>query len=298
MNTHEIELPEHDCIYETTNESGFIDVEPAYRKSTVLRMIEADRKRRGIIVNNASASSEPYAQLIVVDEDDMWPQLVYLKGVNLKPGVHDLFLTPQPSETNKGEPVAWLRNERGGYEGKAVFDPLVILGGSPPTKTMNGATYSPVFLAPQPAEPEPCFCDRMYPDSNPDASCGDCPTRDYMKPVEPVRKTDWNNELSSWSDEDFIHIFHERPDLANRLRKMLAEPVKVDAEASVPSDIERMAVNRYRLAPDDIPFRYKVVAGDGTRALYHGTKDGCYNVARKLTGAFLDGVHVTLARYK
>lgn len=27
-----------------------------------------------------------------------------------------------------------------------------------------------------------CFCDRMYPDSNPDASCGDCPTRDYRQP--------------------------------------------------------------------------------------------------------------------
>lgn len=27
--------------------------------------------------------------------------------------------------------------------------------------------------------PDECFCDRMYPDSNPNASCGDCPTRDY-----------------------------------------------------------------------------------------------------------------------
>lgn len=34
------------------------------------------------------------------------------------------------------------------------------------------------------AEPEPCFCDRMYPDSNPDVSCGDCPTRDYKKPMK------------------------------------------------------------------------------------------------------------------
>ena len=32
--------------------------------------------------------------------------------------------------------------------------------------------------ATQPA-PDECFCDRMYPDSNPNASCGDCPTRDY-----------------------------------------------------------------------------------------------------------------------
>jgi hypothetical protein len=35
---------------------------------------------------------------------------------------------------------------------------------------------------PQPSgNAEPCFCYRMYPDSNPDASCGDCPTRDYKQ---------------------------------------------------------------------------------------------------------------------
>ena len=45
-----------------------------------------------------------------------------------------------------------------------------------------------IAAAPQPA-PEECFCDRMYPDSNPNASCGDCPTRDYSpKPAPaPVR---------------------------------------------------------------------------------------------------------------
>ena len=45
-----------------------------------------------------------------------------------------------------------------------------------------------------------------------------------------MSKTDWNNELSSWSDEDFISIFYERPDLANRLRKMLAEQVQVSID--------------------------------------------------------------------
>jgi hypothetical protein len=33
--------------------------------------------------------------------------------------------------------------------------------------------------ASQPTQGDPCFCDRMYPKSNPDASCGDCPKRDY-----------------------------------------------------------------------------------------------------------------------
>lgn len=33
--------------------------------------------------------------------------------------------------------------------------------------------------ASQPTQGDPCFCDRVYPKSNPDASCGDCPKRDY-----------------------------------------------------------------------------------------------------------------------
>ncbi len=37
----------------------------------------------------------------------------------------------------------------------------------------------------QPA-PDECFCDRMYPDSNPNASCGDCPTRDYAPKPTPA----------------------------------------------------------------------------------------------------------------
>lgn len=45
---------------------------------------------------------------------------------------------------------------------------------------------------------------------------------------EPVSKTNWNTELSSWSDDDFVLVFHERPDLADRLRKILSEPVSVN----------------------------------------------------------------------
>lgn len=52
--------------------------------------------------------------------------------------------------------------------------------------------------------------------------------------------------------------------------------------------IEQMAVNRYRPVPDG-KFSYKVVAGDGSRSLYTGTKDSCLRVAAKLTEAFLDG---------
>ena len=34
--------------------------------------------------------------------------------------------------------------------------------------------------------PDKCFCDRMYPDSSPSASCGDCPTRDYAPQPAPA----------------------------------------------------------------------------------------------------------------
>ena len=57
------------------------------------------------------------------------------------------------------------------------------------------------------------------------------------------------------------------------------------------ADIERAAVARYRPVPDG-PFSYRVVAGDGDRSLYTGTKDECHRFARKLTEAFLDGSHV------
>lgn len=56
-------------------------------------------------------------------------------------------------------------------------------------------------------------------------------------------------------------------------------------------ETEQMAVNRYRPVLDGM-FGYKVVAGDGTRSLYTGTKDSCLRVAEKLTEAFLDGAFV------
>ena len=66
-----------------------------------------------------------------------------------------------------------------------------------------------------------------------------------------------------------------------------------DARVTLPDDIERMAVNRYRPVPSGV-LAYKVVGGDGDRSLFSGTKDECQIVARKLTEAFLDGAHVAL----
>lgn len=61
----------------------------------------------------------------------------------------------------------------------------------------------------------------------------------------------------------------------------------------VPVEIERLAINRYRPVPAGA-LAYKVVAGDGSRSLFSGTKDECQIVARKLTEAFLDGAHVAI----
>ncbi|MFY2608946.1 hypothetical protein [Achromobacter ruhlandii] len=76
--------------------------------------------------------------------------------------------------------------------------------------------------------------------------------------------------------------------VADRIRELLrSAPVAGEAQP----EIEQMAVNRYRPVPDG-KFSYKVVAGDGSRSLYTGTKDSCLRVAAKLTEAFLDGAFV------
>jgi hypothetical protein len=76
-----------------------------------------------------------------------------------------------------------------------------------------------------------------------------------------------------------------------------AEEAVRQALAAQPSEsaerIEKTALNRYKAVPDGL--FYKVVAGDGTRALYTGTKHSCRRIADKLTEAFLDGAFVVTA---
>lgn len=66
------------------------------------------------------------------------------------------------------------------------------------------------------------------------------------------------------------------------------------AARAVPQDLESLAINRYRPVPAGV-VAYKVVAGDGERSLFSGTKDECQIIARRLTEAFLDGAHAMLA---
>lgn len=59
----------------------------------------------------------------------------------------------------------------------------------------------------------------------------------------------------------------------------------------IPEVVEELAVTRYRPVPNGL-FGYKVVAGDGSRTIFEGTKRECGAIARKLTEAFLDGAFV------
>ena len=60
--------------------------------------------------------------------------------------------------------------------------------------------------------PEECFCDRMYPDSNPNASCGDCPTQDYaQKPTPASAQADKQESEMSESRFYIEHgVVHDR----------------------------------------------------------------------------------------
>ena len=70
-------------------------------------------------------------------------------------------------------------------------------GGTIDLESLRGFTPGPHPDA-QPT-PDECFCDRMYPDSNPNASCGDCPTRDYApKPPSIPEPSEADVELA-WS---------------------------------------------------------------------------------------------------
>lgn len=73
------------------------------------------------------------------DMDGAWP---------LPTGRVEL-LGPEPEEAR---PVAWLRDQRGEYEGPETLDPFFVLGASKPRNFTHGATYSPLYAAP-PARP-------------------------------------------------------------------------------------------------------------------------------------------------
>lgn len=81
------------------------------------------------------------------------------------------------------------------------------------------------------------------------------------------------------------------------LAKRVSEAARRDPVVAVPQSIEQMAVDRYKVVPSHSSMFYPcaVVAGDGQQQLYIGRAVECQNMARKFTGAFLDGAFVALA---
>jgi hypothetical protein len=58
------------------------------------------------------------------------------------------------------------------------------------------------------------------------------------------------------------------------------EELIAPAEVPMPEHVEQLAITRYRPVPNGM-FGYKVVAGDGTRSVFEGTKSECTLIARK-----------------
>ena len=74
------------------------------------------------------------------------------------------------------------------------------------------------------------------------------------------------------------------------------EQSQVEQEPVAWQSVEAMAAQRYKVVPshDSMFYRHAVIAGDGTQQLYIGREAECENMARKFSGAFLDGAHVAL----
>lgn len=106
--------------------------------------------------------------------------------------------------------------------------------------------------------------------------------------------TDEENERFSQDVSDFSGADPEATKYA------LEEFLRNRAKAQQPSparysvDIDQIASERYKVIPshDDKFHRWAVVAGDGSQQLYLGREAKCQNMARKFTGAFLDGAYL------
>lgn len=94
--------------------------------------------------------------------------------------------------------------------------------------------------------------------------------------IDALADTQTDGESPQWDIEKAAY---------DALRAALAEP------AVGPFDIAQIASDRYKVveAHESMFYRWAVVAGDGKQQLYIGREVECQNMARKFTGAFLDG---------
>ena len=109
----------------------------------------------------------------------------------------------------------------------------------------------------QPA-PDECFCDRMYPDSNPNASCGDCPTRDYgaqpaPAPVKPPANGESNEHvallqelLRAYGDSGFSEERAAFRAAIAALQQKVTTPALPDRHIAVPVVLPALAVSEIK----------------------------------------------------
>lgn len=119
--------------------------------------------------------------------------------------------------------------------------------------------------------------------------------------LDAVRAIDAErDEWQKLRDPATLHANLLRGEPARLTREMLLhllgdsapQPVST-TEVAMPEHVEQLAITRYRPVPNGM-FGYKVVAGDGARSVFEGTKSECTLIARKLTEAFLDGAHAAI----
>lgn len=163
----------------------------------------------------------------------------------------------------RGEPVAWFVDwpdepELGHYFSEGPVDGARSLA----------LVFQNVGLPPQQQASEPVFT---------------------LKVSGPLKE--WTPTHAAFDIPDGEHKLYLSPQPQQIPEGYKAVPVEPEACEPVKGVIERLAINRYRPVPAGV-FSYKVVAGNGSRSLFSGTKDECKIVAAKLTEAFLDGAHV------
>ncbi|MFT0546976.1 hypothetical protein ACMHYO_11610 [Allopusillimonas ginsengisoli] len=124
------------------------------------------------------------------------------------------------------------------------------------------------------ASAEPCFCDRMYPDSDPSQTCGDCP-RDYRpaasaRRAAPVAQEPVAEVLSNRKGNDTSTIDKALP----AGTKLYAAPVAAQAQPTMPplTDAMRAVLRNEHCVYDSDDALYAALC-DAARAQRHEFDD-------------------------
>lgn len=105
----------------------------------------------------------------------------------------------------------------------------------------------------------------------------------------------WRKHADEMSTRDPVSMAHAMVmrQCASQLERAIANAAPPAAEAGEPdlrAQLDALAAGRYKVTPTNAGFwPFAVKAGDGEQELYKGYRNTCDAVARKLTGAFLDG---------